>query len=568
MPSTLAVKPDTARPTAGEKTGPQQRVIASIGASTSEDRAASYEVYREMRKHPTLALARALSIAPVVSADWSVVADKDVPKDIAKWIADQFMPIRQPLVETALCGSVDYGHQGWEKVFVLRDGRVTLKKLKPLLQDITYILVTKKTGAFAGFLQKAMNEPLPLANSLLIPFRVEGTQWDGQPLMENARLTWLDWKTCNKGAAKYDEKIAGCKVVIEYPSGESKDASGNLVDNADLALTIAAAMKASGDIIIPRSVAVNMAEGDNADWVVRILADGSGQQPTFIPRLQYLDIQMARALLLPERSVMQGQHGTMAEAGEHIDLALTHADLQHEHITRMINWHCVDQLLAVNFGQRYRGKVRLVAAPIRDAKLAFFRTVYQAVLANPSGFLQEFDSIDRESLKDALGVPKIHEVTAAPTAEPLPGVDTNEPLAASVRRLFASMAPGIEPSIVGDGVLEEGPAEPELTSPATPAPRPPEPDYINPLRMNDVQLGRAQSIVKQVLRKEITREVGVAWLITMFGWPRKLANQYMGSAGKKPRQSGKLKVESGEQDGRESSGPGESPGKAAGPAPE
>jgi hypothetical protein len=312
------------------------------------------------------------------------------------------------------------------------------------------------------------------------------------------------------------------------------------MDNTDIATAIFAALESAGNVGIPTTVAANPDERDNQDWDLSILADGSGQQPTFIPRLQYLDIEMVRGLLLPERAGLQGQHGTMAEAGEHIDLALTNSDLTHKHITRMINWHSVDQLLVLNWGESARGTVRLVAAPIRDAKLAFFRTVYQALLTNPSGFLEEFGTIDRDSLKDSLGVPKLQEVTQTPappmTSEPLPGVDPSEPIAASVRALFASIAPVAEPiDVPVEGLGEGEPDEPELTSPVAPAPQPPEPDWVNPVAMSAEQTKRARAIVKEVLSGETPRANGLNWLMIEFGWTRSLANAYMGAAGRAPR---------------------------------
>lgn len=443
-----------APPTIGERTKAQ--VIATSGNLLGQSALpASFATYRRMRKHPTIALARALSIAPIVAADWSIEKrDDDVPDDWVDFIDDQLMPIREPLVQDALEGGVDFGNQPWEKVFGLdRDGLIGLKKLKPLLQDITEILVDKETGAFEGFKQGSIT--LDLANSLLIPFRVEGTAWHGEPLLENARNAWNDWLESNKGARKYDEKVAGSHFVVHYPDGETEDQSGSKTANHVLAKRILDALEASGSIAIPNNLAAHVANLDDAEpgWVITILEDSGGRQPTFINRLDYLDAQMARAMLIPERSVLQGQHGTQAEAGEHIDLALTHADLTHRHVTRMVNWHLVDQLLAINHGEEARGAVRLVAAPIRDAKLAFLREVYVAFLANPSGFLEEFGAIDTESLKALLGIPiatdvEIQNALTAKDAiengpiQPVEGVDANDPQAATVREIFRANQPG------------------------------------------------------------------------------------------------------------------------------
>jgi hypothetical protein len=430
----------------GEKTNAQVIIAAHGDVLGGALLPASNATYRKMRKHPTIALARALSIAPIVAADWSVEKrDDDTPDGWVDFISNQLLPIREPLVDSAMEGGTDFGWQPWEKVFDTdSDGLIVLRKLKPLLQDITEILVDRVTGAFEGFRQREAGGfgqavTLPLENSLLIPFRVEGTDWYGEPLLENARNAWNDWHASNKGARKYDEKVAGSHFVVYYPLGQTEDGTGTLVDNCTLARRILDSLEASGSIAMPATVAAHVEDlaGDNPAWRIEILADGSARQYSFGARLDYLDAQMARAMLIPERSVLQGQHGTQAEAGEHIDLALTHADLTHRHITRMVNWHVVDQLLSINYGQDARGAVRLVAAPIRDAKLSFLREVYVAFLANPSGFLEEYGLVDSEALKGALGIPIAVDNEGDDTKGPIvEGVEANDPRAATARDIF------------------------------------------------------------------------------------------------------------------------------------
>ena len=70
----------------------------------------------------------------------------------------------------------------------------------------------------------------------------------------------------------------------------------------------------------------------------------------------------------------------------------------------------MDQLLVLNFGEAARSSVWLEAAPILDSKREFLRAVYQAVLSNPRGFLEEYGQIDTNAIKDAIGVPKAREV--------------------------------------------------------------------------------------------------------------------------------------------------------------
>jgi len=499
----------TRTPAMGEHTGRQ--VVTSPGAALGGAKRlpASFDTYRKMRKHPTIALARALSIAPIVAAEWSVEVDEELPDGIdsdvvVAFLQEQFVTIRELLVETALLGGIDFGHQAFEKVFAVEGGRIVLRKLKPLLQDITEILVTE-TGAFNGLKQKTLT--LPVENCLLIPFRVEGTDWYGGPLLENARERWNDWEDANKGAARYDRKVAGAHWVVRYPVGQSRDAHGSMRDNSELAQEILQTLEASGSIALADEVQafVESMGGAKSQWQIDLLQDSGGRQPTFVDRLRYLDSLMARAMLIPERSVLEGQYGTKAEAGEQIDLALTEADLTHRHVTRLVNWHAVDQVLALNWGDGMRGKARLVAAPIRDAKLQFVREVYAAFLANPNGFLEESGQIDTDAIKDLLGVPKAAEVAQAGEAREGPaseGVDDRDPLAETIRRVYsdATGAPGAAPGGV--------PADP--TAAAAQA------GEIQATALNGAQIASIVSVCEQVTAGTLTRPAAKELLAISF----------------------------------------------------
>lgn len=438
-----ATQPQTnGRPALGERTGGQIRTLSlPLGMSPLP---ASYETYRKIRHDPTIALARALAAAPIIGADWSLEAADDAPPEAVEFITEQFMPIREPLIEAALYGGCDFGHQPWEKVFELDPtGLLRIAKFKPLLHDINELVIDAKTGAFRGFRNAGIL--VPVENCLLVYFRVEGTNWYGEPLMENAREVSTWWQDANKGAVRYDKKVAGSHWVVRYPEGQSPDEMGAVRPNWEIANAILLSLESSGTLAIPDYV-VGYTEKLNQGqqrWKIELLSDSGGQQPLFIERLRYLDSLKCRAMLIPERSILEGQYGTKAEAGEQIDLALTNADLTHRHITRLVNWHAVDQLLALNWGEEWRGKVWLEAAPIRDAKLAFLREVYQAVLANPGGFLEEFSTVDTDSLKDSLGVPKSDTVAQAgeepKAAVPLPGAEARTPQAALTRRLYAGL---------------------------------------------------------------------------------------------------------------------------------
>ena len=94
-------------------------------------------------------------------------------------------------------------------------------------------------------------------------------------------------------------------------------------------------------------------------WRLEVQGSAGGQQQGFVDRLRYLDSLKVRGMLLPERAILEGQHGTLAESQSQGDLALLQAELVHHHLTREINRQAVDPVLEANWGPAYRGKVRL-----------------------------------------------------------------------------------------------------------------------------------------------------------------------------------------------------------------
>ena len=293
-------------------------------ASLAPRLAAGYETYRRMRRDPTIALARALAVAPVVAGKWTVQADADVPEEVRGWIDKQFLTVREPLLETILKhGYVDFGHQGFELIWGLdADGRQCVVRFKPLLPDITEILIDGH-GGLAGLRQQDVE--LTGTSAMLVSFGGEGSNLYGEPLLENVREAWNDWRKANEVAARYDRKIAGAYLLLHYPSfGQGIDQNGAKLDNVYLAQRILDKLEAASGVAIG-DVPSELAPGQDPNqtaWRLEVQGSAGGQQQGFVDRLRYLDSLKVRGMLLPERAILEGQHGTLAESQSQGDLAL------------------------------------------------------------------------------------------------------------------------------------------------------------------------------------------------------------------------------------------------------
>lgn len=365
-----------------------------------------------MRKDPTVNLARRLSVAPALASKWSVEQKDDAPSGARDLIEKALLPLREHILQTGLLGCSDYGWQSYEKVFDFSEGQTSIGKLKPLLPDFTEILVDKQTGAFMGLRQEAQGDlpevTLQVEECLLLNQDVEGTNWYGQAVMSNVEVAYDKWLATEKGADRYDRKMAGAHWVVKYPLGTSK-VDGADTDNFEIAKKILNSLESSGSVAIPRTLSehVEMLNESTPDaWKIELLSAQGGVTP-FMDRQKYWDALKVRAYTLPERAVLEGQFGTKAEAQVHADLGVTHMEIRHAMLVQQVNWHVVDQLVRANYGPGYDGKVYIQPAPIADLERERLISMYERLLSDPNALMLELGMIDTEAMRDRIGVPTL-----------------------------------------------------------------------------------------------------------------------------------------------------------------
>jgi hypothetical protein len=373
--------------------------------------------------------------APIYAADWTVVAeDKAADEERQSFIYSNFAPIRSELLRNSIRGLMDFGWQPFEVVKTVKDDLVLIQTIKPLLQDLTVILVNDK-GQPVGL----RNSPIGLSigadigpveiffgEALLISHDTEGTQWYGEPLMRRVERAYDSWNDSDDAARRYDKKMAGSHWVVYYPVGSSMYNDVE-TDNFTVAQGILATLESSGRIAVPVQVSQQIGELNSYDpskngWRVELI-DGSSAQGSFVERLRYLDTLKARGLGLTERSVFEGQFGTKAEAEAHADFTIDNIERFHDNILSAINDQAVNALLELNWGPEARGSVRLKKASLSDSKRAFLRELYLKHFEDRDngGAAIEEDKIDWDALREEFGIPiRSTKVESAPVTQEEP----------------------------------------------------------------------------------------------------------------------------------------------------
>lgn len=374
---------------------------------------ANYKTYQEMLSDPTIAFARMLCVAPLTTVGWSYEAKDDAPDGAKECIQDSLEPWRINLVKSAMEGYIDYGWSGYEMVYSVEDNQAYLCKVKHLLQAQTLILVAVKTGEYLGLRQfdwRGQDCDLGIYDSLHIAIDVEGTNWYGRPLLENARKIFGQWNQVNDSANKYDTKIAGASWVVYYPVGDSPYNGMPSVDNYLIALDFLNKLQANGRLAVPMTIAkwqtdMNVTD-ENAGWKIELISDKGVSQAGFIDRQKYLDALKVRAFGLPERAVLEGQFGTKAESEAQADFAITVFEMRHQIIVQQINKQITNFLLATNYGEEFEDTVIVKANPLVDEKRMMLEKIYMAIIGSPEGLMQEMQALDMQSFRKSLDLPE------------------------------------------------------------------------------------------------------------------------------------------------------------------
>ena len=398
----------------------------------------TYEDARAIRRDPTVRLARLLSVAPILAAAWSVENDEDADPRAIDFV-DRIRKFRSHLIKEAAFGMIDYGWRGIEVCWKIDDnGYLEIDKFNSLLPDITEVKPDSE-GNFLGFRQQYVDyygnivdsEILGAAKAMLFNQRQEGVNFYGESDLETIQETKRRYDFANAIAEEYDRKSAGSALIIEYPAGKTL-LNGVMTDNAEIARILQSTIRSNGGISIPRSVSGaigGLAMGATTNsltnpegWHIRLLESTGSSSAHLLSRAQHLETLMVRGIGLPERSLLEGKHGTKADAKVHADVALTSAIDRSDSILSVINEGPVAAGLVFNFGNSQKGKVRLIAEPIGEDEKAFLRDVYMRILGGADSALLDLDNVDMAALREIAGIPSKHKDAMSG------GVDDEDPL--------------------------------------------------------------------------------------------------------------------------------------------
>jgi hypothetical protein len=367
-----------------------------------------YETYREMDKQPTIALSEAIVKAPILGAEVAITSEDE---SIKEFLDDNVMCLWEQYSRDAL-RMLSMGYSGWEKVFQPSDGKIIVD-LKYLLPDMTDILTGDK-GEFIGLKQKDVI--LEREKSMIITNQKEGDNYYGVSRHENIEKQYNDWKDTNQRLADYQTNSSKIIPTMHYPTGKSKKRTGDLEENHILAARAAKHMANGNPVILPNQINPAFESmlrsgqlGNPKDymaWRIDFIEMSGGKGEDYLGTLRYYDSLFARGWLVPERTMLEGQHGTKAEAQSHGDWSLIISEEILNIIIETFQNEVIDVIVALNFGLDKVGTATLESIGVSNEKLAFMRQILTTVLGNPINTDVLIEMFDVATMGATAGLPE------------------------------------------------------------------------------------------------------------------------------------------------------------------
>ena len=353
---------------------------------------ANFNTYRTIRKQPTIAFARTMAIAPIISCEWSVEGP-DASDEIIEQSQELVNELKDVYLKHTVARCYDYGWAAMEQWY---DPDYKLH-LKPLSNDLSLAAIDEY-GEFQGVWQDPEIKLAP-EECVFVAINCEAGSIYGSGYLENLRSSYAQWLETNAGLDRYSRKIAGSHWIVQYPNGTYVDESGTTLDNSHLAQHILADLESSGAVALPVPVAQYVEDLNKSanipSWKVELLSDSSPRQGSFIEALRYIDNLFVRGFNLPERSVLEGQFGTKAESGTQKDFALIQMDLMSLYFAKEFERQVLLPYLNIVAGE---ASVIITPSAINPDALNYQRSIATKLMTQ--------DMVDMDAMLDFVKIPK------------------------------------------------------------------------------------------------------------------------------------------------------------------
>lgn len=408
-PSPLAERPT---PFYGERT----KTSGYAGAKSRQSKL-SFTQIEAMRTHPIVKFCLQFLKMPLARVPINIQCDNNEMQAILTAIINPVL--NDYLRQAAQC--LDYGfwpaEVRWERRVVQYeiDGTpmvkncIALKTFKGLKQEYTNV-IENEYGGFQGINYSEGGNVNLMADEgkcLLVINRHEQADRYGISELLAAKKPWDKQVQIEAFSTRYYETKADPIPVIRY-DGVNKYAVGETVlNNKQVAYEMGLAARQGRPIALPS----NSDEKGKELWGISYL-EASDRAPLFRNAMEYHDVQMMRAILVPERSLTQSEAtGSYSMAEAHGSFLIERQEEVIDLLIEALNKYVLPRVIEYNFG-KVEYEAKLVSAGLREADKELTKQVIGAIMAS-----SEISNEQREWIEKRTGIP-FEQKEAAPVATP------------------------------------------------------------------------------------------------------------------------------------------------------
>ena len=374
----------------------------------------TYDQIEAMRLHPIVKFCMQFLKMPIARVPINIQCDDE---EMAAVLNAIYEPVLNDYLRQA-AQALDYGfwpaEVRWERrpVQYKIDNEIkvrnciALKTFKGLKQQYSKIL-EDGSGSFLGLEYTYGNRVKLLANEnkcLLVTNRYEQGDrygiselyaakkaWDRQSQIENFAVRYYETKSDPIPVVRYDD-------INSYMSGDSR------VDAKQTAYDMGVYARQGRPIALPAKTD----EKGNFLWDMKYL-EASDRSPLFRNAMEYHDVQMMRALLVPERSLTQSEAtGSYSMAEAHGSFLVERQEEIIDMLIEALNLYSLPKVIQYNFGNTSYS-ARFVSGGLRETDKALTNQIVSALMASGNITPEQAEWIEKRT-----GIP--YEIKAKPEA--------------------------------------------------------------------------------------------------------------------------------------------------------
>jgi len=393
--------------------GPSPHPIPTRGYSTPLP--SSIHTWRKMRGNPTIALSRVAATSPILLQNLSIVSKNDAREEVITYAQDYIKPLMPGLIKDLLL-ALDYGFSAFELVDKFTpEGLIAPRRIKYLEPSLTSIL-QDFGGHFVGLAQGSV--VIGSDKALLFTYDREADNLQGRPRNETVRLAWSQWCDLVDMEGVYLKRVSNILPIVHYPSDESfEDAEGNMMTAFEAAQLVVKDLCDLRGVVLPSAPIGKQAQAlinagiDPAQlkpWALDYSEPQGNNAASLASAIKAKEVQMVRGWLLPERSILEGNNGTLAESVQHTRLGLESTQILMNDIMGTLN-SLLDRYLAINFGESETDTVDFGLMHVSEQTINLMSELVKGVMESDDRLTSLGRILDINAMADALGLPKAEE---------------------------------------------------------------------------------------------------------------------------------------------------------------